>query len=122
VAFGAATSTFALSCTEIYLQTIDQPDTADAAAELAKQWGQLALVAHKQLSPSNSSTNSFVLAALLMGFRAPSSLATSASPLIHLTDALLSICEARNFSDIAHWCHLLSRRSDLATQVAIDVA
>lgn len=116
---GCRVTTFCLPCTEVPLQTIDPPDTAKAAAELAKQWGQLALVAQKLLSSSNSSTNSFVLAALLLGFRAPSSLPPSASPLIHLAEALLSICEARNFSDIAHWCHLLARRSDLATQVVV---
>lgn len=116
---GCRVTTFCLPCTEIPPQTIDPPDTAKAAAELAKQWGQLALVAQRLLSSSNSSTNSIVLAALLLGFRAPSSLPPSASPLIHLAEALLSICEARNFSDIAHWCHLLARRSDLATQVVV---
>ncbi len=91
-------------------------DTVHAAAELAKEWASLAVVAQQQQQQqqhSDSFTNSFVLAALLLGFDSTSS-STSVS---HLSSTLLSMSEAGNFADIVHWCCLLSRRHDIAQKV-----
>ncbi len=102
-------------------QTVDKLEIANAAEELTKEWAHLAASAQKLPNCANSSTNSFVLAALLLGFRTASSTSPSSSPLTHLSNALLSISETNNFADIAHWCHLLSRRRDIATQVIVIV-
>ena len=85
-----------------------------AAAELAKEWVSLAVVAQQQ-QPSDSCTNSFILAALLLGFDSSS----SASSVSHLSSTLLSMSEAGNFADIVHWCCLLSRRHDIAQKVIL---